>query len=431
MREQAYDVNGTKVYFTPNNHLNSFCLALYIKAGTLYEDPSETGISHLFEHVVFRNLKCKFEDFYGLMAKHGIDLSGITYKEFVRFAINGPAGEFKLASEILCSLFDEIRISGSELEKEKKRIKAEIRENDNRSSLDYFFNKIVWKDTEIEKHQSDRCKDFDRISLKKINEFRRKCYSQNNFFIYVTGNVTEDDLDALTGELSIVDFPISQAERKNVVSVNHDFFHRDCSVNVKNDYWHYIKIGFDLDCQKYNGGVLDLLYNVLFKTDKALIYQYLSEDEGLIYSYDSTLEVYDNIGNIHFRFEVDGKKVEEAIALVVRILNDMKAGLFDFDVNLKAELYQAMLEVDRVDDFNWSMAYYNHILDTEPLDYSDEFYGRFNVTKEQVTNAAKDIFRPCNMTLAIKGNKRKINAKNIEDMLMELEHFCEEETVVF
>ena len=55
-------------------------------------------------------------------------------------------------------------------------------------------------------------------------------------------------------------------------------------------------MGFDVDCSKYPGGVYDLLYALLFNGDKALVYNYLSEDNPIIYSYDSTFEQYDNVG---------------------------------------------------------------------------------------------------------------------------------------
>lgn len=80
------------------------------------------------------------------------------------------------------------------------------------------------------------------------------------------------------------------------------------------------------------------------------------------------------------------------------------------------------MELDKPDDLNWSMAYYNHILKTGSIDYSDEFYGRFNnITKEQIIQAAKEIFRTRNMTIAIKGNKRKIRTTDIEMELKTLD----------
>ena len=169
MTESIYNVNGVKICSLLNNNLNSFCLSLYIRAGSLFENSSNNGISHLFEHIVFRNLKNKYENFYELLALHGLDLQGCTYKEFIRFSINGPHDEFDFAIDILCSLFDEIKLTSTDFLKEKKRIKAEIREKDERNSHDYFFDNIVWNGSEAEKTVLGYCKNIDGFSIKKIN----------------------------------------------------------------------------------------------------------------------------------------------------------------------------------------------------------------------------------------------------------------------
>ena len=80
------------------------------------------------------------------------------------------------------------------------------------------------------------------------------------------------------------------------------------------------------------------------------------------------------------------------------------------------------MESDRPEDLNWSMAYYNHILKTDKLDYSDDYYGRFKgITKENVTEAAKEIFRVRNMTVELKGNKNKIKTDEIEKILRNID----------
>lgn len=417
MREQIYDAGGIRLGAALNPNLKSFCLALYVRAGSLFENSSDNGISHMFEHMVFRNLKRKYDNFYEQLALHGIELQGCTYKEFIRFTLIGPVGEFSFASDILCSIFDDISLPKTEFDNEKRRIKAEIREKDERSSLDYYFNNLVWLNSEAEKNVLGYCKVLDGISLKRINGFRREFLSEGNVLIYVTGNASANDILSLKEKLSSLDIGQGTYEKTNTVSADESFFNRSLNVNVKNGYWNCIRIGFDIDCTKYPVGVYELLYSVLFKGEKALIHNYLSEETPLIYSYDSTLEMYDNIGNISFKFEVGRDKTEEAISVVVRLLNDIREGLFNFEASLKSELYYTETETDRPDDHNWSMAYYNHILNTMPIDHSDEFFGRFRVTKEQVINSAKEIFRVRNMTVAIKGDKKKINVKNIEEIL--------------
>ena len=352
---------------------------------------------------------------------HGLCFQGSTYKKFVSFTIDGPQHEFDFAIEILCGLFDEIKLTSHDFNNEKGRIKAEIREKDRRSSLDFYFDSIVWKNSEVEKIVLGYCKTIDRVSVKKINEFRQKVLSAGNCFVYATGNISDENLDALNKKISELDISQSNPGFTNTVTVNDEFFHREKKIWIKNNYWHYIQIGFDVDCSKYPGGVYDLLYALLFNGDKALVYNYLSEDNPIIYSYDSTFEQYDNVGNINFSFEVDRNKIEDVFKTVVELLNAAKDGRFNFEANLNYEMFNWELDLDNPDNLNWNMAYYNHILKTQPIDYSDEFYGRFRVTKEQIIDAAKYIFRRCNMTVAVKGDRKKINAEAIEKILESLD----------
>ena len=66
MQEQELYINGTRIYSLTNHDLHSFCLSLYIRAGSIFEDITENGISHLFEHTVFRNLKNKYEKSFNI-----------------------------------------------------------------------------------------------------------------------------------------------------------------------------------------------------------------------------------------------------------------------------------------------------------------------------------------------------------------------------
>ena len=422
MQEKAVNINGVNIYSLLNPNLKSFCLCLYIRAGSIFETSSDNGISHLFEHIVFRNIKAKYENFYEQLALHGIDIQGTTYKEFIQFEIDGPSSEFFFAADVLCHFFDEIKVSKEEFLKEKNRIKSEIRENDERASLDYFFNKLVWNNTEVEKEIIGYCKVLDRISLKKLNEFRREIFSKDNFFIYVTGNVASKDIALLKEKLKKFDFQENESKRTNTITLNESFFNRNGKVEVKNDCWHYIKFGFDFDTRKFPGGVLDVLYCILFKGENAMVYNYLSEENPILYSYDSTQEQYDNIGNLNFKFEVSKAKLLDAVKIVVKILNDIKAGRFNYEASFKFETISVEIDLDKPGSLNWNMAYYNHILKTDLVDYTDKLYGRFkNVSKEQVIEAAKEIFQTKNMTVAIKGNKKKINTEEIAAILKNLD----------
>lgn len=419
MQEQSLSGRGVPLYAFTNHHQHQFCLALYIRAGSLFESSEENGITHLFEHMVFRNMKRKYNgEFYDLLELHGLYFSGTTYREFVRFSIEGPVFGFTFAAEILLGIFEEIRVSTAEFSHEKDRIKAEIREKDERNSLDYCFLRNVWKSTNNEKTVLGYCKVLDGISLKKLNAYRSRILTADNCFAYVTGNASEEDLAQLRQSLDGLMLKPGDTQRKNTIAVSERMFHRDGHVLVKNGGWCAMQFGFDVDPERYPAGVLDLLYAILFSGENAVLHTYLSENDPLIYSYNSTFEQYDNVANLYFHFEIAQADMEEAVIRVIQAINAIKAGNFHFEANLSARRANWLMMLDEPEELNWSMAYHNHILQGEPIVYEGEQVTMLQgIAKADIIAAAREIFRKENLTLAVQGDKRRIKVKSLEEKL--------------
>lgn len=422
MNTYNFEINGIKVDALINPAFNSFCIGLFVRAGSKFESENNNGITHLLEHVVFRNLKKIYgENFYELMAANGVDIDACTYKEFLHLSVSAPSYSFEFASDLFCRLFDEIKISSDEFFREKARIKAEFRERDEKHTLDYAFSKAVWKDTCIEKTILGSLGNVSRISLKKLNEYRNAVFSADNVCVVLTGNVSDDSIESLKSKLGCVKINPHKSHFNNSVGNAEKFFCRNGNISVMSSDWCYIKIGFDIDTQKYSGGVHDLIYSILFKGDKALIYNSLSEDNPLIYSYDATSEQYDDLSNLSVKFEVAEKNMIEAVEHLISSFRRLKTGDFNFEANYNYELASCVFTADNPSNLNWDLGYNNFILKTDALDYSDEKSGRFNgISKEDIINAAKDIFQRKNVTVAIKGDKRRVKISEIENILQSL-----------
>ena len=424
MNTLSFKVNGIKVDALINPAVNSFCIGLFVRAGSKFETENNNGITHLLEHVIFRNLKKIYgENFYEIMAANGVDIDACTYKEFLHLSVCAPSYSFEFASDLFCELFDEIKISSDELKREKARIKAEFRERDEKNTLDYVFSKAVWKGTCIEKTILGSLGNVSKISLKKLNEYRNAIFSADNVCVVVTGNVSDGGIESLKNRLGSVKLNPKKMYFNNSVGNAAKFFCRNDDITVISSDWCYIKIGFDIETQKYSGGVHDLLYSILFKGDKALIYNSLSEDNPLIYSYDATYEQYDDLSNLSVKFEVAQENMLEAFEHLIKSFNRLKSGDFNFEANYNYELSSCVFTADNPSNLNWDLGYYNFILKTDAFDFNDEEFGRLNgIRKEDVIEAANDVFRVCNMTVAVKGNKRRIKVKEIENTLKALDN---------
>lgn len=423
MEQQLLTKNNVPVYFYTNPNLHSFCLCLYVKAGLVYESNETNGITHLWEHMIFRNINHLMNHtLYQRLDQLGLSFEGYTYREFVQFKITGAVRHFPEAIDIFMKVLEPMQLPSPDFQVEKKRIKAEIREDDDKSTLDYFTGRIIWQGTALENTIAGTPKVIDKIGIKALQNAHRNFLSANNLFVYVTGCVDEFHIRQLADRLESVSFFTTAEERNNLAPVPAEFFHRNCQVAVKNCSYTYIRFSFDIQVSRYTQAELDLLYGLLFEGDSCKILKELSDETGYIYSYDARLEKYNNIGCLYFLYEVQLCNLIDSIKRVVHILKDLKNGSCDTLVYVKApDIDNADFMLDNDEDLNWNMAYECHIMNSRFRSVGERKQMYAEVTPERITEIAKEIFKPDNLVVTLKGSSKRINIDEIRLLMQSLE----------
>ena len=414
INEREYASNGIKVYSCTNEHLHTFSICCYIKAGLLYEDKSEQGITHLFEHMVFRNLKSKYDiDFYDLLVSGKLWFNAATYNEFVQFSFSGLPEGFALACELITKMFDDFTLSKEEYNTELGRVKAEIRENSEKTTITYFADSKVWHGTNLEGTICGSCGGLDKISKTRLNEYKNKIISKDNFFFYLTGNAVDKDIEMLLKSLEHIKVSEKALNRSNTAFLPDDFGKRKNEVYVKNNDYYYVRISFDTDNSVIPFEIQDIIYSVLFNGDDAAVYQNLSERNHFIYSYDCVYEQYRNAGCIKLQFEVSSRKIYDAIEETVNIFNSLKNGAFSLQNAFNKHEMKQLSDFDNPDALNFVLALENHLLRNEKSAYADFA----SVTKEDVCSAVRKLFIPDNCVIALKGRKKDIDCNRIKKII--------------
>lgn len=421
MEEKRTTASGIPVYAYPNPALHGFCLSLYVRAGSLYETAEQSGETHFIEHMVFRNINHRMNGgLYSLLDRCGLSFNAETYKEFVQFFIVGAKEHFSDAVTVFSHLFDPMVLPRDQIDPERMRIKSEIRESDEGTSLDYFSDNIVWKDTSLARSILGRAGTLDRMGSNFLIDAARRVFSRNNLFFYVTGAVSDADLDRFCSEMTQ---PVSETvpTRDNSAPLPVDFRNRPREIFIKNSNETVVRFSFDFDGQKYSNAELMLLYDILFYGECGKVYRELSDKTGLIYSFDPCLERYRNAGALHLKYEVRPANLCRSVEIVCNILQSLKAGLTD-ELDYVRPLYldNGGLLFDSAEEFNWNRAYEVHILGCPYPDHAARRTAFASVSPDRISEVAREIFRTCNLTLALKGNKKQINLKellNITDSL--------------
>ena len=99
----------------------------------MYESSGERGITHFLEHILIRNVsELMGGRLYLTLDSMGLELGASTYSEMVQFSIFGSVSRFRPSADIITRLLEPIILGRAEVDAERQRIKAEIRESGDR-----------------------------------------------------------------------------------------------------------------------------------------------------------------------------------------------------------------------------------------------------------------------------------------------------------
>lgn len=414
--------NGIDIYAYPNEHLHGFTICLYVRAGCLYETEEENGITHFWEHVVIRNINYLMGgELYRELDRLGLEFNACTYKEFVQFEISGARCHFCEGASLIARLFEPISLPAKEIDVERRRIKAEIRESDEESTLSFFTGQLIWEETALARTITGTYKNLDKIGKKVLAAAHQTYLSREHLFFYVTGGVGTAELQDLARHIESYQIGSSVELRNNMAPVPGGFFHRNAMTAIKNSADSVIRFSFDLDMTRHSLAEYILLYDILFDCENAKVHQELSEKLGYIYSFDPSLEQYSNVGNLAFQYEVKPGKLLDSVSRVVALLQELKAGIREeLDYVRAAYIDNAELALDHAETFNWTQAYENHILNQGYTDLETRIQQYAQVTPEALTRLAREVFVPDRLIVTIKGKKEEKQEEAVRALVMKL-----------
>ena len=412
--------NGVRVYSYPNPALHSFFISLFVSAGNMYSPAEEAGYAHFLEHIMIRDLNYRSGgELYRTLDLYGMELNAETYNEMIHFYITGAREYFAVGAKIIASLLSDLSLPASEFEAERARIKAEMREDDERGSLAALSCAAVWEGTSLAAPIVGTRRGISRISLRRLSEYKRRAVCDGNLFFYLTGAVGEAEAELMCRECAAYTLPHGEPGN-NLAPVPTSFFRRDARVDIKGADFTMLRFSFDIDMKENTVECTDLLYDVLLCGNNGRLYLEMSEKRGFFYDHSSSLERYSNIGTLSFSYEVRPGDIYDAVACTVDILRELKTSLPQLEYSSAGYIKNALWLSDDAREFNFTYAYDYHILSDSEADIGERISRYSAVTPQMVMEAAGRIFRPETLVLTVKGNKRRIDAEKLRAILKTL-----------
>ena len=274
-------------------HAYSVAVGAWIPRGSRHEAPDEYGLSHFYEHLVFKGTKNRSAlQIAQAIEDKGGNLEAYTTRQETGFYAQIERSHLALAVDVIADMLMNPRMDKSEMEKERRVIIEEIHSYDDipEEIVGDIFNAIHFRGSGIAHSITGTIKQVNALTHKQMLRYKKQVIDEIPLLVCASGKVDHEELVRLCAE--------KFACKKTCRPLPADTYKAHNSVKVvqkqdiaqSNLFW---GLSFDRNLMDERGRCALSLFNVTMGAGMASrLFQKIREDKGLAYSVYSTADIY-------------------------------------------------------------------------------------------------------------------------------------------
>lgn len=184
--------NGLSVLIKPDDRFPLVNIRMLVHAGSGYETPSQAGISHVLEHMVFKGAGQMGP---GMVAARiegvGGELNASTSFDVTTYYVEVPDASWKLGLSVVADMTFRPTLDPKELESEKEVVLAELKRGedtpDNR--LFHALQAVIWKGTSYQWPIIGYTDTVRGVTSQSMRAYTAALYQPQNMLLSVVGKV--------------------------------------------------------------------------------------------------------------------------------------------------------------------------------------------------------------------------------------------------
>src|ERR1035437_4384940 len=259
--------NGLRVITIPMPSFESATAMVMVGAGSRYETPKNTGISHFLEHMAFKGTtkRPSAMDIASLIDGVGGECNAFTSKEITGYYVKAAASNIDLCLDVLSDMLQHSKFDQGEIDKEKGVILEEknLYEDTPSRHIGDLYEILLYGDTPLGREIIGTKEVISGVNRQNFVDYMQSLYSANNLTVVVAGGIK--------------------------------------TVSVHNQEKHALSVLSAIS----GGGMSSRLFSEV------------REKRGLAYYVRTGSEHYQDVGNLVSTAGLDPKRVEEGISVIV------------------------------------------------------------------------------------------------------------------
>jgi len=190
--------NGLLVLSAEIHSLPILSHQVHFAAGSRYERPGITGISHLFEHLMFKGTsRVKPEEFARIIQAHGGALNAFTTTDNTSYYENLPAEKLELVMDLEADRLANLQLNSETLEPEREVVRSERKLRSVNSPFGLVIEQLSALAYEQHPYRWPVVgwdADLKTLTLADCREYYRTHYAPNNAVLVVVGDAVAEEV---------------------------------------------------------------------------------------------------------------------------------------------------------------------------------------------------------------------------------------------
>ncbi len=403
MKKSEQLLNGISLVTHPLPHLHSVCISVSFRAGLLYENEHNCGISHMVEHLFFRRLSDLPQDeLYFEMQKIGCEIYGATNYDYVTFNITVIPKYFARALDLMLRFFDKFNWTETELTQEREVVFRQIETSG--GSFDKWINSYYFEDTKYSVPIMGTKESVEALTLDEINHWKNEYFTPKNACVVVTGNFTDDDYSLLKNRLNNIE-SYGEAKEK-FLEFPKDFENRnpDNNLAVEQSDNELAEVVMLVDISNsFDYESISFLTSILGDGCSSKLSMAMREKRSFTADIYSELFSYFGFQRLYFSYTVKNEALLESLSNLFETIKEAKSNITENEYLSSIAFFtdDQLMQLDDCKKLNKEYLLCDFVLDNL-VSVPDEKAEKYSqITPSDLTKTANEIFVSKNISFII------------------------------
>jgi zinc protease len=321
--------NGLRLLMHQDHSSPIISFQVWYNVGSINERPGITGISHLFEHMMFKGTKnVDPEEHSRIIQRNGGTDNAFTTEDMTAYFENLPSSQLELAVKLEADRMAHLRLTAETLTSERQVVKEERRMRvDN--SLYGKLNEGLYSATFLAHPYRwpviGWMSDIDAITLDDCKSFYSTHYAPNNSTVIILGDIDFDETISLVekyfGHIPSAERPDEMIPMEEPQSQER---HKDLYVDTQ---FPWLAVAYHIPEAAHDDiPVLELIENILTEGRSSRLYRKIIYEDQSALSVFASVDKYKDPGLfvITVRSIKQGHTPEEVVSVINESLEQLK-----------------------------------------------------------------------------------------------------------